>query len=186
MKIYTKKGDDGSTGLLADYRVSKDSSRIAAYGSVVELNAHLGVVLADRSTVEEDFPWRNVVTEAQGDLFCIGSELASPDPEASQMRLLTRERIEQLEQAIDQLDAMLPKQTSFILPGGCSGAAHLHVARTVCRRAERDTIRLMNEESDCDFAVVIMYLNRLSDLLFILARYLNQVHGVGDTAWQRP
>lgn len=195
MKIYTKTGDCGTTGLFAGPRVDKDHPRIDAYGSVDELNAVLGVVVSQlqhasgasigkedaASTTEELWQF---LTAVQSDLFAMGAELATPDPVKHEMCLLTVQRIEALEQFIDRLDARLPTLESFILPGGCQPAAMLQLGRTVCRRAERRLVHLAHEPGVHDCSRLVIYLNRLSDLLFVLARYVNQEMGVQEAVWQ--
>ncbi|GAB5403443.1 MAG: cob(I)yrinic acid a,c-diamide adenosyltransferase [Aureliella sp.] len=192
VKIYTKTGDNGTTGLFAGPRVSKNHSRIAAYGTVDELNALLGVVAAalnGASSGVNDGSWSEVqelIPRIQADLFSIGAELATPEPDKHGMQLLSDARSSELETLIDQLEQQLPKLTSFVLPGGTLVAAHLHLARTVCRRAERDVVSLREEDPGCEPERIIVYLNRLSDLLFVLARFANHLGGVSDVPWQRP
>lgn len=191
MKIYTKTGDDGTTGLFAGPRVEKDHPRIHAYGTIDELSAVLGVVVAtfnERQTEGREESNRGMQTfleSVQCDLFSIGSELATPDAEKHGMQLLTVDRLAEIERQIDESEAALPPLTSFILPGGTLGASMLHLARTVCRRAEREVVGF-REESGCDFELIIKYLNRLSDLLFVLARQHNSRCKVDDVPWQRP
>jgi cob(I)alamin adenosyltransferase len=178
-RIYTKSGDQGQTGLGDGSRVPKDHPRVAAYGSVDELNALLGVLLANHPDVAEADLLRGV----QNDLFDLGADLCLPQPADEQGGQRLRVREEQslrLEAAIDRLNAGLKPLTSFILPGGHPAAAWCHLARTVCRRAERDVVTLARDEPINP--QVIIYLNRLSDLLFVLARYLND-QGQGDVLW---
>ncbi|MEZ6133545.1 MAG: cob(I)yrinic acid a,c-diamide adenosyltransferase [Pirellulaceae bacterium] len=182
MKIYTKTGDNGTTGLFAGPRVAKDDSRIAAYGAVDELNAVLGIAVA---TMGAEVQFRSVLVAVQSDLFSIGAELATPEPEKHDMCLLTDERIASLEKQIDEFDAELPPLSNFVLPGGSLAAAQLHAARTVCRRAERDVVHLSHVEGVYDCGRVIVYLNRLSDLLFVMARLANQRAGIADLPWNR-
>ncbi len=180
MKIYTKTGDAGQTSLFAGGRVSKDSIRVTAYGDTDELNAVLGIVL---TTTPEEFE-RTVLESVQRDLFAIGARLASPAaPEnaTADRMALPAERIGELEQAIDRCDADLPPLESFILPGGTPKAAALHHARTVCRRAERSVVTL-HATAEVP-AEILTYLNRLSDLLFMLARLANHRAGVVDNTW---
>lgn len=189
MKIYTKTGDNGTTGLFAGPRVAKDHPRISAYGSVDELNAVLGVVLATMETSEEAPNDGNLITLLEGfqsDLFSIGAELATPDPVAKGMCLLTEERVDALERAIDSSETGLPSLENFILPGGSKTAAMLHLARTVCRRAERDIVALSHDPQVHDCGRIIIYLNRLSDLLFVLARRCNFERQIADLPWTRP
>lgn len=195
MKIYTKTGDNGTTGLFAGPRVSKNHVRIAAYGTVDELSAVLGCVASglqvqEASSVAQDdivrVPLEDLLPRLQSDLFAIGAELATPEPDKHEMKLLTAERITELEEVIDGADSVLPALSSFILPGGTTSAAQLHLARTVCRRAERDIVSLGDAEPECDFQRIIIYLNRLSDLLFVMARLENHHRGVADIPWERP
>ncbi len=178
MKIYTKTGDDGTTGLFGGGRVRKASARVEAYGTVDELNAALGVVRAAKVEEHTD----NILAHVQIDLFALGAELACvPGKEAKLgMPLLDGEDIARLERAIDSVEETIMPLQTFVLPAGSSQAAALHLARTVCRRAERAVLR-----TD-DAAVrpeLIVYLNRLSDLLFVLARRENAAAHVADVPW---
>jgi cob(I)alamin adenosyltransferase len=184
MKIYTKTGDAGETGLFAGPRVMKDDPRIAAYGSVDELNAVLGVLVANHAVSGDGL--RDAVGGVQSDLFSIGAELATPDPVAQGMCLLAEDRIAFLEQSMDTMEAQLPPLKNFVLPGGSPASAQLHWARTVCRRAERDVVHLSHQPGVADCSRIIIYLNRLSDWLFVLARYQNASAGVPDQPWHRP
>ena len=196
MKIYTKTGDNGTTGLFAGPRVPKHHPRIQAYGAVDELNAVLGVVVANMQQHESanrasegTAELLSFILDVQNDLFSIGAQLATPEPEKHGMCLLSSDRTNQLEGIIDQLDAGLPPLANFILPGGTGDSAMLHLARTVCRRAERDIVAFAHSEPEdrehgCDSLVV--YLNRLSDLLFLMARRANHIEGVDDTPWAKP
>ena len=180
MKIYTRSGDEGDTGLFGGGRVPKDHPRVAAYGDVDELNSALGLV---RATLPPLFD--ELLASVQRDLFAMGGQLATPDPErvtrALQKAALSEDRVGELERAIDTADVELAPLKAFVLPGGTPKAATLHVARTVCRRAERSVVRLAREaEVHPDFVV---YLNRLSDLLFTLARLANHRAGIPDEAW---
>jgi cob(I)alamin adenosyltransferase len=181
MKIYTKTGDTGDTGLFGGGRVAKNHPRVEAYGDVDELNAVLGVVRAADPMPRVD----EVLVPIQRDLFAIGALLATPDREKMQKHLdkarVDDARIAELERAIDDGDAELEPLKSFIVPGGTPKAAALHVARTVCRRAERRVVELAAETEIP--AVVIVYLNRLSDLLFTLARVANRRAGAGEVTW---
>jgi cob(I)alamin adenosyltransferase len=179
-RIYTKTGDKGDTALGDSSRVPKDHPRVTAYGTVDELNAVLGLLLAQQL----DQPEAVLLRDVQNDLFDVGADLCVPSApdEASSKRLRVRaEQAVRLEQAIDRLNAGLKPLTSFVLPGGTSAAAWCHLARTVCRRAERDVVTLARSEAVNP--EVIIYLNRLSDLLFVLARVYNN-HGAGDVLWQ--
>ena len=181
MKIYTKTGDAGDTGLFGGGRVDKDHARVEAYGDVDELNAVIGAARAVEMMPRVD----EVLAPIQRDLFSIGALLATPHPAKHREQLekarLSEARVAQLEQAIDDGEEELQPLTAFILPGGTPKAAALHVARTVCRRAERSIIRL--RRSDEVPPIVIVYLNRLSDLLFVLARVANRRAGAGEVTW---
>jgi cob(I)alamin adenosyltransferase len=181
MKIYTKTGDSGDTGLFGGGRVPKDDPRVEAYGDVDELNAILGVARSAELMPRID----EVLVPIQRDLFSIGALLATPDHEKMQQHLtkarISDERIIELEHAIDACDRDLEPLKAFILPGGTQKAAALHVARTVCRRAERRVVHLQREVEIPQ--IVVVYLNRLSDLLFTLARYANAQAGAGEVTW---
>jgi cob(I)alamin adenosyltransferase len=181
VKIYTKTGDGGETSLFGGGRAAKSHQRVAAYGDVDELNAAIGVVAAaDPRDLEAE-----LLRETQRDLLAIGSLLASPDPDRISKSLdkatLTEARVAALETAIDRLDAGLPELRAFILPGGTHKAALFHWARVVCRRAERSVVELNASEQVP--AVILAYLNRLSDLLFVLARSANDRANVSDREW---
>jgi cob(I)alamin adenosyltransferase len=172
-KIYTRTGDDGTTGLGDGTRVAKDSARVAAYGTVDEANSAIGLVLA--SEVADDV--RALLTTVQHQLFDLGGELCIPGHAA-----VHDADVEALEQALDGFNADLPPLKDFILPGGGEAAARCHVARTVVRRAERETVTLARHEAVRPQA--IRYLNRLSDLLFVLARVLARASGHGEVIWK--
>ncbi len=172
-KIYTRTGDDGTTGLADGSRVPKDHARVEAYGTVDELNSVLGLLLTKSLPPEVHEP----LTDIQHVLFDLGGELSVPGRQA-----LDAARTARLETLLDQLNANLPPLKEFILPGGVEAAALCHLARTVCRRAERRTIALARAERVNPEAV--RYLNRLSDLLFVMARYLNVKAGAPDVLWQ--
>jgi cob(I)alamin adenosyltransferase len=179
-RIYTRSGDQGETGLGDGSRVPKDHPRVAAYGSVDELNAVLGLLLSLHPRPAE----ADLVQSVQNDLFDVGADLCAPQPpdEAPGARLRVRpEQSARLEAAIDRLNAALRPLSSFVLPGGRPAAAWCHLARTVCRRAERAVVTLARAEAVNPEAVV--YLNRLSDLLFVLARVYNN-NGQEDVLWQ--
>ena len=181
MKIYTRKGDGGETSLMGRGRVKKDDPRVAAYGDVDETNACLGLV---RATPPEDFD--DLLARIQRDLFTIGGALATPAPQRLKTAqkhklLLPAKRIEALEQAIDDAERHLPPLRAFVLPGGSPKGAALHLARTVCRRAERSVVRLARKAPIAKD--IIVYLNRLSDLLFVLSRQANHEAGVGEVRW---
>jgi cob(I)alamin adenosyltransferase len=173
-KIYTRTGDDGTTGLGDGTRVPKDSLRVEAYGSVDELNSVIGLLLTHE--LSEDI--RACLTEVQHRLFDLGGELCIPGHEA-----LRDEQLRLLEQTLDDLNSGLQPLKEFILPGGSPAAAVCHVARAVCRRAERRVVHLGQTEPVSRTAVT--YLNRLSDLLFVVARTLNAQTGHSDVLWQR-
>jgi cob(I)alamin adenosyltransferase len=178
-RIYTRSGDQGETGLGDGSRVPKDHPRVAAYGSVDELSAVLGLLLAQRPEVPE----AKLLRDIQNDLFDVGADLCVPQPagEESGQRLRVRpEHGAQLEAAIDRLNAALAPLHSFVLPGGQPAAAWCHFARTVCRRAEREVVTLARAEPINP--QVVIYLNRLSDLLFVLARAYNR-NGQDDVLW---
>jgi len=178
-RIYTRTGDDGRTALGTGQRVSKAAQRIVACGTVDELNAQLGLALAAAPAPELSAPLRRI----QNDLFHVGAELCIPDSEraASPGPTIRPQHVAALEQLIDQLNAQLPPLKNFVLPGGHPAAAQLHVARTVCRRAEREVVRLAEAETVSRH--LLAYLNRLSDALFVMARYQNKLAGVDETLW---
>lgn len=178
MKIYTKTGDAGETGLFGGARVSKASARVAAYGDVDELNSALGLARLHRIDDERDA----LLGAIQSELFDLGAELAAKPGKTAPAPQVGEEEIARLERAIDRAEEELAPLSSFILPGGSPGAAHLHLARTVCRRAERSVVALAEDGSVR--AEVLRYLNRLSDLLFVLARLANARAGVTDVPWQ--
>lgn len=209
MKIYTKTGDQGQTGLMGGKRVSKNSLRIKAIGQVDELNATLGLVrahiaplnaapvnLQSPKTAKEFNQVSKILRQIQHDLFNLGADLATPldfpSPSATssvtnhtthpQIPRIQLSQIKQLENWIDELDSKLSPLKNFILPGGCIPAAHLHLARTICRRAERTIVSLQNKEKIN--MQIVPYLNRLSDLLFMLARFINQLQEIAEEKWQ--
>jgi len=183
MKIYTKTGDAGDTGLFGGGRVPKSHPRVEAYGDVDELNATIGVARATGSPPDPQID--ALLVRVQQDLFAIGALLATPDREKMRQHLekasIDDARITALERAIDDGDAELEPLRSFIVPGGSPKAAALHVARTVCRRAERRVVELGLETEIPP--LVVIYLNRLSDLLFTLARVANKRGGAGEVTW---
>lgn len=179
MKIYTKTGDDGNTSLFGGERVKKNNLRIDSYGTIDELNAAIGITLTENL----DSEIKIVLTEIQNKLFQIGSELASPkNVKSSAIKKIANEEIFFLENSIDKFDEKLPPIKNFILPGGSKGSAHLHFARTICRRAERIIVELKEKENVSDNLLV--YVNRLSDLLFTLARYENHVRQTPEIEWK--
>ncbi len=184
MKIYTKKGDRGSTGLFGGDRVAKHDPRVSAYGEVDELNTHLGLTLATARSGRLD---ADRLREVQDDLFAIGARLAAANPEKAHAKglipELAPERVTALELWIDELEDALPPLESFLIPGGTPTGARLHVTRTVCRRAERAIVRVAEEQPDLQ-TTVLPYVNRLSDLLFLLSRAANREAGVTDPEWR--
>lgn len=181
VRIYTRTGDEGSTGLFGGGRVPKHHPRVAAYGDVDELSSALGVV---RATAPVGFVDAELAA-IQRDLFAIGGNLATPDPEKVRAALaraqLSTDRVTALERAIDAADEELPPLEAFVLPGGTAKAAALHLARTVCRRAERSVVALATDAPVPELFLV--YLNRLSDYLFTLARLANHRARQGDAVW---
>jgi cob(I)alamin adenosyltransferase len=180
MKIYTRTGDKGQTSLLGGARVAKDHLRIEAYGTVDELNSHLGM-LRDLTAGRHDA----LLTGVQNKLFGIGSRLASAseaDAEKFQVPPVTDEDITALESAMDAMDKELPEMRNFILPGGHAAVSQAHICRTVCRRAERRVVQLGALEAVPE--ITVRYLNRLSDLLFVLARYIGHQLNVPETPWK--
>ncbi len=179
MKIYTKTGDRGDTSLFGGQRVPKDALRIEAYGTVDELNSILGLVRADNGDPRIDA----ILEVVQNELFELGADLATPQSvERGNVKRIDARDVQALEKVIDDLGGQLKPLRSFILPGGSPVAARMHFARTVCRRAERAVVRLSRNEDIGD--TVVMYLNRLSDLLFVLARYANHRGGIGEVRWR--
>lgn len=178
-KIYTRQGDEGLTSLSGGQRVPKDSLRVATYGTVDELNSAIGVALAsglcDRLA--------EVLPPIQNELFHLGSDLSFLEEDKTKYPLpqIEARHVKKLESLIDEMTSVVGPLQNFILPGGSMGAAQLHVARTVCRRAEREVITLAREEAVGGF--VIQYLNRLSDALFVMSRYENHMRGVPEPLW---
>jgi cob(I)alamin adenosyltransferase len=180
VKIYTKTGDKGETGLFGGKRVPKDDLRIEAYGTVDELNSVIGTV---RSFIENKI-LDLVLSEIQNQLFILGADLATPsDVKSPATRRITAKDYSTLEGIIDDFESKLDALNSFILPGGTNAASFLHNARTVCRRAERLAVSLRKKGEASEEAVI--FLNRLSDLLFVLARYVNKISGVKDIPWKQ-
>ena len=181
MKIYTKTGDAGDTGLFGGGRVPKDHVRVQAYGDVDELNSAIGIARATAPVAFMD----DLLESIQRDLFALGGHLATPHPEKVKKALekaeLSEARVALFERTMDEADQELPALKAFVLPAGTPKAAALHLARTVCRRAERSVIALSHEHEVP--ALFLVYLNRLSDLLFTLARLANHRDGKGDVTW---
>lgn len=182
MKVYTKTGDKGQTSLVGGQRVSKCCERLESYGTVDELNSHIGVLITYCSD-EKD---QAFLTDVQGKLFVVGGYLATDNSqkEVRQGNIVTEEMILAVENEIDRLQDLLPPLRLFILPGGSRAAGFAHVCRTVCRRAERAILRLVETGAVVDDNVVA-YINRLSDYFFVLARKMNMDCGVEDTVWKR-
>jgi len=178
-KIYTRRGDEGETSLGSGQRVPKDSLRVQAYGTVDELNSAIGVALAHRLSPR----LMEVLPVIQNELFHLGSDLAfrEEDKQTYPLPQIEERHVEILERLIDELNEAVGPLANFILPGGSIGAAQLHVARTICRRAERTVIALAREEPIG--GLVLPYLNRLSDLLFVMPRYENQQRGMTESLW---
>ena len=180
MKIYTKTGDNGETGLFGGERVFKNNSRLNAYGTVDELNSFLGLAITEVLDPEI----KNVLIDLQNKLFVIGSDLATRDTEKNKKLNIKRtpeEYIIEIEKLIDIYDAKLDELKNFILPGGSKGAALLHICRTISRRAEREVVALKNDEEIGNN--ILIFLNRLSDLFFVLSRFENKYSNIPDTKW---
>ena len=177
MKIYTKTGDEGDTGLQGGKRISKSSERIRAYGNVDEVNSVLGLVLSHK--IDQDV--EELLKKIQNELFVLGSDLSNPDMDDNQNRI-SKNMIEELEKKIDEYEKELSPLSNFILPGGTDSATLVHFARTVTRRAESNLVLLSKTEkinNECQ-----VYLNRLSDLLFVIARVLNKRSKIPDIIWE--
>ena len=181
MKIYTKTGDDGTTSLIGGTKVPKSHLRIEAYGTVDELNSYIGLC---RDLLTDD-QGKNTLLEVQDRLFTIGSSLACDPIKEPKMRIpdLKETDVELLEKEIDRMNGSIPPMKNFILPGGHITLSQLHIARCVCRRAERCSVRLELESLEVE-AIIIKYLNRLSDYLFVLSRYTGQQLNVGEIPWK--
>lgn len=181
MKIYTKTGDKGETGLFGGQRVSKDHPRICAYGTVDELNSFIGLAIIEVKNQEV----KDLLFNIQNKLFTIGSDLATPETEKnSKLKIQRADKsfIDELEKQIDYFSEKLEPLRNFILPGGTKASALLHICRTISRRAEREVVVLKKMDSISD--IILIYLNRLSDLFFVLSRFENQVSGIPDTKWR--
>lgn len=180
MKIYTKTGDKGETGLFGGERVLKNNLRLNAYGTVDELNSFVGLTILEISSDEI----KNLLVNLQNKLFVLGSDLAAPEAQKNKKLKVTRlpeEYIIETEQAIDKFESRLDELKNFILPGGSRGSALLHVCRTISRRAEREVVALKNTEQIGEN--IIIFLNRLSDLFFVLSRLENKYSNIPDTKW---
>ncbi|MEC8559190.1 MAG: cob(I)yrinic acid a,c-diamide adenosyltransferase [Planctomycetota bacterium] len=179
MKLYTSTGDDGTTGLFGGDRVSKDDVRIDAYGAVDELNASLGLALV---ACDHEVLQRNLAP-VQSRLFDLGADLATPidSRKSDVVARMNAEHVKVLEQAIDEVDALNDDITTFVMPGGSELAARLHLCRCICRRAERETVRLGHRDQITPEAII--FLNRLSDLLFASSRLANKLNGLPDVPW---
>ncbi len=177
MKIYTKTGDDGTTGIQGNIRTSKSDYRIVAYGSVDEINASVGVALTEKA----DADIKSTLTRIQNELFTLGADLSNPNLEDGSNRM-TEDMVTRLESEIDAFESELEPLTNFILPGGTRLASGIHLSRTITRRAEINAVKLQQVEkiNPC----CVQYLNRLSDLLFVAARVVNQRNGIPDTVWK--
>jgi cob(I)alamin adenosyltransferase len=182
MKIYTKAGDRGETHVFGGPRVRKDDLRIEAYGTVDELNAAIGCVRAQRLDPRLD----TILERIQHELFAVGGELATPDPFEKGMDLVGESHVIRLEAEIDTWELELEPLRQFILPAGTPAAAALHLARTICRRAERKCVSMTYTAEKPASPRIVKYLNRLSDLLFVMARVANKLEGVADVPWQKP
>jgi cob(I)alamin adenosyltransferase len=183
MKIYTKGGDKGETGLFGGERVPKSSERIEAYGTIDELSSFIGLV-AEETKSEEI---KSLLKSIQNQLFTVGSDLATPHAQKNSKFNIPRvpkEFFENAEKQIDKFDVELKPLSNFILPGGCRASAMLNICRTICRRAERKVVKL--NESEQVGENILIFLNRLSDLFFVLARYENMISGIPDTIWKKP
>jgi cob(I)alamin adenosyltransferase len=179
MKIYTRTGDAGLTGLYGGARVAKSDIRIAAYGSVDELNAFLGVCRASGLPADVD----ELIAHLQHEMFAVGAELSRGGKSPPEAILLDDKDVARIETAIDHYDGQLSPLKSFVLPGGTVAGAGLHVARVACRRAERDVVALAQTAEVRP--AILTYINRVSDLLFVLARYVNHTAGVADVLWEK-
>lgn len=178
MKIYTKTGDEGKTSLIGGARVPKSHDRVEAYGSVDELNTHVGLIRDQPVNAER----QQLLLDIQNNLFVIGSLLAADAAHQSKLPALQKESVEALEQAIDQMQERLEPMRNFILPGGHPAVSYCHVARCVCRRAERSVV-LLHEKEGVEH-LILVYLNRLSDYLFVLSRAVAKELGIAENYWK--
>jgi cob(I)alamin adenosyltransferase len=185
MKIYTRKGDRGQTRLVGGCLVSKADLRIESYGSVDELNSSLGVAYEELKSTPQTSAMAQEIPVIQNELFSIGSLLACEDEKMlATLPQIPAASVERLEKSIDSMSEELPPLKQFIIPGGSRPAALLHVARTICRRAERNTVKLFEKHPEVEPALI--YLNRLSDYLFVAARFANHKLGRPDQTWVKP
>ena len=182
-KIYTKTGDDGKTSILGGKRVEKCCLELKAIGEIDELNAYIGVVIS-LLTEKKWLGLKNFLTNIQNNLFIIGSNIAAVQINLPSTPKFTKNKIKNLEKKIDEVSGLLPPLHNFILPGGSRASSQAFLARAVCRRAERQIIKL--EQNYPNNPNIRRYINRLSDFLFVLARFLNQYQSQGDKKWQRP
>lgn len=184
--LYTRTGDEGMTSLVGGTRIPKHAARVCAYGEVDELNAQIGLVQAWCDRTQGAAEDSALLLKVSARLFDVGAHLATPlTPDDEMPGVVTEDNIAMLEHRIDALDSLLPPQRTFILPGGSVAGAHAHVARTVCRRAERAILSFIDLTVERVDSSVLRYINRLSDYLFILARYLNHLSGCPDIPWER-
>ena len=180
MKIYTRTGDDGETGLLGGLRVSKSHQVIEVCGTLDETNCWLGLLRSDKIDGSMD----QLIEQIQNDLFDIGSQIAASLSDSDSAAQVSSDRIAELESAIDHWDATVPPLQAFILPSGSQAGCRLHMARSVCRRAERQLVLMIESMDVSELTTESVYLNRLSDLLFVLARSVNQIEGRAETQWR--
>ena len=188
MRIYTKTGDNGYTGLIGGQRIPKNDARIICYGSVDELNSYVGLcisILLQRQNFAFFFQdLIELLTSLQNDLFVMGSDLADPDLKKPSSIRVKKEMIDNLENKIDMYESELDPITFFILPGGSVESAHLQIARSITRRAETNVSKLLSTSAEAVNNLILVYLNRFSDLLFVIARLINKRLGVSDVAWK--
>ena len=181
MKLYTKTGDAGTTSLVGGIRIPKDDPRLEAYGTIDELNSHIGLLMAQTQVDADTLTW------IQNALFAVGSLLATDlsQTEARPQSTITTDMVSRMEHSIDALDAGLPPLRSFILPGGTAAAAQSHVCRTVCRRAERNILTMLRTipNGTGDYANLLKFINRLSDYFFVLGRKINNIAGEDEKKW---
>jgi len=182
MKIYTRTGDDGSTGLFGGDRIQKDHLRIEAYGTVDETNSALGLVRAHIESHPKHAFLDELLHKIQSVLFVLGADLATPNNAKVEVPRIEQSHVDFLEEQIDVLDAQIPQLKHFILPGGSTPASFMHLGRTICRRAERQAVRLSHQDTVNPLSIT--YLNRLSDFLFVLARWTNHMLELNEETWR--